>query len=573
MSKSIRRDPVSGVSAARSAGSATFLLVAVIILIVLFASLFWLFVDFGNEDAKDAPLLATVTRGQFQRIVLANGEVESSSSVDVKCQVRVRAGTTGTGSATTILEVIPEGTLVQEGDWLATLDSSGLEQEKLAEQIVLNTMEADMIRAKAAFDSAKFDKDELETRGIERIKINLGATSRTTAGTSPTKGASAGNSTEADSSPAPRKPSPPSSDETSAESSSDSQPAADENRPAPLVDPTYGEQKRFIENELSLADTSLKKARLSFESTQRRVARGQVPRIQLESERFRLEAARNVKDLAEQKLVTLKKHTRQKLLVQLQANFEAAGARYRSAQRSYEEQRSKVEAIDSQIVMCRMVAPAAGQVVYKNVQSRRENRSFVVEPGAPVRQNQVIIMLPDPAQMQVKTRVDESRVNLLQPGMSATVRIDAFGSVLRGEIIKVNEFAEATSSWVSVRSKQYLTLIRLMDFPSGVRVGLSAEVRMLVEERADALKIPFQAVYEHQGKAFCLIEGDDSWETKEIVISSTNEKLVVLDETASESVQEGDRVVMNPLKHLDLFDSTRLSQEESSQDQSAAPQS
>ena len=57
----------------------------------------------------------------------------------------------------------------------------------------------------------------------------------------------------------------------------DAQPDATQLRPTPLVDPSYGEMKRFIENEIALAEQDLKKAQLSFVSAKRKVARGLEP--------------------------------------------------------------------------------------------------------------------------------------------------------------------------------------------------------------------------------------------------------------------------------------------------------
>lgn len=49
--------------------------------------------------------------------VFVQGAVTSPSPVDIRCMIDVRAS----GSTALIVEVIPDGTLVKEGDWLVTL--------------------------------------------------------------------------------------------------------------------------------------------------------------------------------------------------------------------------------------------------------------------------------------------------------------------------------------------------------------------------------------------------------------------------------------------------------------------
>jgi hypothetical protein len=121
----------------------------------------------------------------------------------------------------------------------------------------------------------------------------------------------------------------------------------------------------------------------------------------------------------------------------------------------------------------------------------------------------------------------------------------------------VNKYAEPGNFW-SASSKEYVTLIKIVAPPPELRVGLTAEVQIHVEHRDDALQIPVQAVYERLGKTFCLVQNGSKWDTREIIISSTNDKVVAVDEKASEAMNAGDQIVLNPRKHLDKFDQTRF---------------
>ena len=107
----------------------------------------------GNEQA--GPLLQSVSRGPFDHIVLEEGEVESSSNIDVLCEVKTRGA-----SGTPILWVIDEGTYVTKGDKLVELDSSQLETELQAQRILVSSAEAVVISSKAAVRTAEIALQE-----------------------------------------------------------------------------------------------------------------------------------------------------------------------------------------------------------------------------------------------------------------------------------------------------------------------------------------------------------------------------------------------------------------------------
>ena len=320
----------------------------------------------------------------------------------------------------------------------------------------------------------------------------------------------------------------------------------------------YNEQKKTIENEIFVAEENLKKAQLSYDSIKRLVSRGLLASLQLEGEKFRVDAAQNELDLAKQKLDVLDKFTKRKMLTQLESDIRSAQVKWDNEKDSHQEEVNNYKEIEEQGAKCKVVAPQAGQVVYANVQSSRSGSEFVVEPGVAVRERQVILRLPDPAAMQVKAKISESRINLIREGMPVAIRIDAFGDgTVQGEVTKVNKYAEPGNFWTST-GKEYVTLIKILDPPPEIRVGLTAEVQIHVQHVDDALQVPVQGIYERLGKTFCLVKGASGWITKEVVISSTNDKVVAIDTEQSETLNPGDQVVLNPRKHLDKFDQSRF---------------
>ena len=118
---------------------------------------------------QQAPLLCVAQRAEYVHEVSVKGELESSASVEVKCEVEAR-----NFWQTKILEIVPEGDHVEEGDLLARLDSSPLEDLCSKQQIICNTSEAEVVEANTDFETAKIALEQYvqSTYVIRRKEID-----------------------------------------------------------------------------------------------------------------------------------------------------------------------------------------------------------------------------------------------------------------------------------------------------------------------------------------------------------------------------------------------------------------
>jgi len=99
-------------------------------------------------------LTTTVEKGTFVQEVVESGEVESSSNVEIRCEVDTPSG----GLA--IIEIVPEGTYVNEGDFLIRLDGSDMQDRLISRQIDANSSRAQLAQAKANLEGAKLELQE-----------------------------------------------------------------------------------------------------------------------------------------------------------------------------------------------------------------------------------------------------------------------------------------------------------------------------------------------------------------------------------------------------------------------------
>ena len=430
----------------------------------------------GIYTASDNdPLLYEVQKGPFDHIVLEQGEIESSSNNEVKCEVKGRGG-----SGTPILTLIAEGAIVKKGETLCQLDSSALEQDAKNQRIVVSTIESNLISSEAAVSKAAIAKQE-------------------------------------------------------------------------YLEGTYLTEQKAILSEIALAQQGLRKAELSLQSAERLAAKGTLKALQIESEQFAVQNAQSSLESAQGRLRVLDKLTKEKMLVQLNSDIETARAKLESDKSTLIEEKEKLEEIKTQVKACTVQAPADGQVVYANRQGGRGSSDFVVSAGVPVQEQKTIFLLPDPTRMQVKAKVNESRITLIRDGMPVKINVGATAHELLGQVVKVNKYAEQSSSWGST-VKEYLVIVKILDPPEEIRTGMTAEVRIFVEQIPDAIQVPVHAVYETKKHHFVLVQKGKEWETREIKIGATNDKFV----TVGEGIKPQEMVVLDPRNHLDKMNIPEL---------------
>ncbi len=461
-------------------GSVLLIVIVLVAVLAATAAVLWFFLGRDPMETAENILTTTVFRGPYEHIVLEQGQVESSSNVEIRCEVKSQSG-----GGTEILWVIDEGTNVKKGEKLVSLDQSALDQDLVQQQIVCNTSHALVVQAENTLSAAKISRTE-------------------------------------------------------------------------YLEGTFKQEEQTIESEIFVAEEDLRRAQLSYQSTERLAAKGIVTALQLEGDQFAVEKAKNALASAQTKLMVLRKYTREKTLKQFDSDIATAEAKWESEKKSDQLELEKLEEINEQIEKCTIMAPEDGQVVYASDRNRWGSSEFVVEPGASVRERQVIIRLPDPNKMQVKASINESRISLVQAGMPVAIAFDAVrDKTLHGEVTKVNQYAEP-ESWRSGNIKEYAASISIFDPPPEVRSGMNAEVRIYVEQLENALQVPVQALYETKGHFFCLVKNGDGWDTREVQVRSSNDTFM----TIETGLEEGDVVAMNPRSHPDKLEIPDLPDEE-----------
>ncbi len=441
------------------------------------ASVVWFVQPFGGAGAGDAGLVERVVRGTFEHDVSERGELESSNSVLIRCEVQSRtAGTNGVK----IIEIVPEGTIVKKDDFLVRFDDAALQSERTTQLINVGTAEA----------TAAQSKNDLETAVISRKEYEFGE---------------------------------------------------------------FETEREKINGELLIASQAVTHAEESVAHSKKMLRRGYIPKLQLQSDEFRLAKSQSDLRAAKVKLNSLLEYTKPKKISELDSKVKTCEAKLKSDEAKLALEQQKLKLMDDQITKCVVKAPVDGQVIYDHDRDDWGSAEYQIKQGAVVHEQRVVIRLPDPAHMQVVTKVAESRIDQIKAGMPAKIEIEGLPDAkLEGKVKRVNEYPEP-DNWFNAGVKEYAAIVEVVDPPAGLRPGMTARVAIRVETIPDALQVPIQAVVEKSGKYYCLKRGAGKLEPRQLLVGSTNEKFIVV----RQGLAVGDEVVLNPrprLADLDLDD-------------------
>ncbi|MCA9241068.1 MAG: HlyD family efflux transporter periplasmic adaptor subunit [Planctomycetales bacterium] len=116
---------------------------------------YYYFSHYNPQDVHDNVVFYDVDRKDFELSIVERGEIESVGDAEIRSEVK----TQNTGGLA-ILKLVPEGTAVEEGEFLVELDSSALREQRTTQQIAVNTAEALVVEALNIYETAVITKKE-----------------------------------------------------------------------------------------------------------------------------------------------------------------------------------------------------------------------------------------------------------------------------------------------------------------------------------------------------------------------------------------------------------------------------
>lgn len=454
-----------------------------------------------QDDSMPAPITAVARKTVIPHEILAGGELQSADSVDVVCEVE--------GQDIKIVEIVPEGTLVDEGQIVVRLDPSQINDELAQQRITVTQADA---AAKAALEELKIQKNLAESSiAAAALTVRVAELDR-----------------------------------------------------KKYLEGEYQVELNDLRGSIALAETDLQEAEDMVEHFEMLVRKGFRSPEQLEAKQQAVQKAQFVLNRDKEKLQVLERFTRKRQEVELTAKAEEAVReleRVKSssaatltkaetdlevAEATAELEHQQLRRIEQQLALCEVRAPAEGTLIYAKDKNKK------IELGAQVHFKQKLFSLPDLERMQVSAFVHESEVQQVRRGMPAEIKVEAFPELaLSGEVSEIATFYDPNRQWMSGGVKEYATTILIDELPTGIglKPGMTAEVTIRVGDLSEGVIVPVAAVASQGEASYCFRQSNERLEPVPVTLGENTDFYVEI----LSGLDEGDRVALDARARLEAL--------------------
>lgn len=476
-----RLNPTMGryrVATGRISGRTLVILALVPVLLVIVAGVL-LLGDGASVDADAQTRTAsgewyTVERRSFDLVVVATGELEAKRKVEIKSEVN---------GNNPIVEIVPEGERVKEGDVLVKLDSDDIARKVEEEDLKVEDARATFI---AAEQDLAIEKNETDSEKKE-AEVNL---------------------------------------------------ALAELDRAKWVNGEVPQTKRELKLALEKAQRELERAKRDLELDIELEAQRFISRNELEESEIDVIEAENSLATAKLDIEVFEKYERlrdekktlsdveqaeaelERTMRKNESRLARAESNYESKMRSLRIREARLAELKDQLEKTTIRAPQEGLVVYASSVGPGWRRRDPIQPGKSIRFNETIIVLPDTRQMVAALRVHEAMLPQVDEGQTATITIDARpGEALKGEVTQINVMAE-DGGWLNPQLREYIVRI---DLPPETDETLKPAMRctgeIVIGRVDDAIAVPIQSVFAEGEEQFVYVPASGSQVRRQVVIT------------------------------------------------------
>ncbi len=425
----------------------------------------------GNRQTSD---LVEVVKGDFDISTTCSGELRARNQIEVRNTLE---------GETTIIEIIPEGTLVKQGDQLVKLNGEPIQTRLDEEALQLESARASMVEAEQSYQIqlsenesskrqadlklalAQLDLEQWKKGEVESKKLDLDhALERTT---------------------------------------------KDESRLNDKV-----KQSRTLKEKGYYSQDQLQQDELAHEQAEAALEKAKLDKKVYWEFQYPKDEKKKLSDVEEAQA------EKERALRQNESKLASKEADRNNKRQSLTIRQQKHTKAIEQLAASVIKAPSAGLVVYSTSMenSRWGNDEGPLQVGKKIYPNELLIILPDTTEMIASVKVHESLAGRIRPGLTASVKVDAAGERrFTGKVESIGILAEQTSRWMDPNLREYTVKIALetpvieqtgdgvpggssgatasTSKSHGLKPSMRAEAEVFLGKVNDAITIPIQAVF------------------------------------------------------------------------------
>lgn len=330
----------------------------------------------------------------------------------------------------------------------------------------------------------------------------------------------------------------------------------------------YVAQLMTLEKDLAIAESNLRTAQNIFAHAKMMSDRGYVSALELEQKEFVVTQVQFDVEDKRTDIDVLKRFTKAEELEELNGKLNVATAQFDANDERADADASRRDRALEERDYCVVRAPKKGLVIHPRAAAWKGAPDITV--GGTVHKEQVLLIMPDMKQMQVKVGVHESIIssiktgkpaNITLPGRKLKAKVSSVESIARPKIPGGGDIVKYDVTIALPLQEEGSKLARESNRKIELKPGMSAEVEIVIAEYKNVMMIPVAAVVQIEDRFFCWIETENGarktllklgrnkdkklGENKELIIS--NDVVILVEE----GVKPGDKVVLNPLAYIE----------------------
>jgi HlyD family secretion protein len=199
----------------------------------------------------------------------------------------------------------------------------------------------------------------------------------------------------------------------------------------------------------------------------------------------------------------------------------------------------KFDKLVDQIAKSTILAPVAGYVVYRRSEGGGGRNNETIQKGTEIQERQEIMSIPQAGGMIAEASIHESVVQKVRAGMPVRIKVEAIPErEFAGEISTIALVPDSNSWWANPNVRQFKSQISILDASPEMKPGMSCIVEILVDTIEDALAVPVQSVYRSGGVTICFVNGAQ----RPVKVGRSSETWVEI----LEGLRAGEMVAMAP---------------------------
>jgi HlyD family secretion protein len=459
----------------------------------------WFKVVRGVEDPASEHATFVAKRGPLTISVLESGTIQPREQITLRNEVEGR---------TTIVRLVPDGSIVKKGDLLVELDASTLKDKIIDQDIQVQRAHASFVDANENLavikNQAKSDID------IARLNLKFAR--------------------------------------------QDLQ---------QYLEGIYPKDVNELTAKIRLAEEDLKRAEDVNDWSKRLYEEKYLSETEYLADKLSVQRRRLERDVALSDLHLLENYTYHRQIDQLTSDVNQAEmalerterkaaasviqaeADLRAKDLEYKRQQEKLKKIEDQLSKTQIYAPQDGMVLYATSSGGRRpwDRRDPMEIGVEVSERQDLINLPTTNSMKAQVDIHETSLEKVHMGLPAVITIDALaGKKFLGRVSSIAPLPDAMSMWMNPDLKIYPTDIILEDTDSDLRTGMSCKAEIIIAQYEDAVYVPVQAVLRVGGRHTIFVVKNGTTEERRVEAGLDDNRMIHI----INGLEEGEVVLMTP---------------------------